>query len=255
VAAVAEATGAYIGRDWAGLCRVGGAAALIAGLVFRRNIAAEVGLFARRQPPTEIGEWLTLLHTNRMLGLAYLNVFDLVNGVLIALVLLGLFAALHEGNRGAMTVSVGLGFLGVATYLASNTALSLLGLADAYASATNDGQRIALETAGRAMLWTNRFGGPGAHPGAGGITSLVLIAAAALVASIVMLRGPRFRKWIAIVGLLAAATDLTYCVLILAAPALDSATLALAFMPIAGLLWMVWHISVGWRMWILGGPN
>lgn len=239
-------------RRWASLFRVSGAAGLAAGLLFRRNIAAEISLFVDREPPSEIGDWFALLHANRLLGLAYLNAFDLLNCILIALVLLGLFAALQAVSRSAMTVCLGLGFLGVATYLASNTSLSMLALGDAYASATTGAQRAQLEASGNVLLWANRFAA-GAHPGAGGFTSLLLVATAGLIASVVMFSSVDFGKVAPIVGILAGAADIVYCILYLTVPVLDAQTLALVFMPVAGLLWMVWHMVVGWKLWVLGG--
>jgi hypothetical protein len=64
---------------WNGLYRTGGAAALIAGVVFRRNLAAEISLFSSQKQPDTIIDSFTLLQKDRLLGLIYLNVFDLVN--------------------------------------------------------------------------------------------------------------------------------------------------------------------------------
>jgi hypothetical protein len=54
-------------------------AALVAGVLFRRNTAAEIGLFSPLPAPTTVGDWFALLQSNRFLALAYLNVLDLVN--------------------------------------------------------------------------------------------------------------------------------------------------------------------------------
>ena len=65
--------------DWNSLYKIGGVAALIAGVLFRRNLAAEIGLFSQRQAPEAVRDWFALLQSNRLLGLAYLNIFDIVN--------------------------------------------------------------------------------------------------------------------------------------------------------------------------------
>lgn len=70
-AASAESTDAA----WKGLYRVGGAAALIAALVFRRNIGAEVMLLKMlggidlgpATTPSSAIEWLTLLQNSKLL--------------------------------------------------------------------------------------------------------------------------------------------------------------------------------------------
>lgn len=70
--------------EWQCLYRVGGVAALTAGVLFRRNIAAEIGLFSNHPSPVTVGDWFALLQSNRLLGLSYLHIFDLVNYALWA---------------------------------------------------------------------------------------------------------------------------------------------------------------------------
>jgi hypothetical protein len=240
------------GSDWRTLYKVGGWAALIAGVLFRRNLSAEISLFSQRAPPETVGDWYALLQTNRLLGLAYLNLFDLVNYALVGLMFLALYVVLRRANKTCMAIAAAAGFVGIAVYFASNTALSLLSLSHQYAAATTDAQRTALLAAGQAMLAINRFSGPGAHPGAGGYLSLLLIAVAGMITSIVMLRSALFGRATAYVGILASALDLAYCLAYAFVPAVDSDLLAVAFIPAAGLLWMVWHILVGRRLYQLG---
>lgn len=238
--------------NWKSLYRVGGAAALIAGVLFRRNIAAEIGLFSKQQPPVTVGGWFALLQSNRFLGLAYLDIFDIVNYVLVGLMLLALYAALKPVTKSYMAIAVSLGFLGIAVYLGSNTALSMVSLSEQYAGATTDGQRTALLAAGEAMLAIHRFGSPGAHPGSGGYMSLLLIAAAGMISSVVMLRSEVFKQTTAYVGILASGFDLAYCFAYVFVPRVDSELLAVMFIPAAGLFLMIWHIMVGRRLTQLG---
>jgi hypothetical protein len=78
------------GSEWKILYRVGGVAALIAPVSFRRNFGVEIPLFAAQKQPGTIEKWFALLQTNRLLGLAHLNFFDLVNYALVGLMLLAL---------------------------------------------------------------------------------------------------------------------------------------------------------------------
>jgi Domain of unknown function (DUF4386) len=240
--------------EWKCLFTAGGVAALIAGLLFRRNIAAEVSLFSAQQPPASILEVFTLLQNNRLLGLMYLNLFDLVNYVLLGVVYLALYVALKGVNRSCMALAAILGFMGITAYLTSNTALSLLSLSDQYASAASEAQRAALLAAGQALLANIRFSGPGAYPGAAGYLSLLLIALAGLITSIVMLRSAEFSRATAAVGILASAFDLAYCVAFLFLPAVGGERLALIFIPAAGLFWMLWQVLVGLRLIRLDRP-
>jgi hypothetical protein len=238
--------------DWKSLHRVGGVAALIAGVLFRRNLAAEIGLFSQHKPPVTVSNWFALLQSNRLLGLTYLNIFDIVNYTLVGLMFLALYAVLRRANRSYVAIATALGFLGIGVYFASNTAFSMLSLSDQYAVATTEAQRTTLLGAGEAMLALNRFAGPGSHPGTGGYVSLLLVALAGMITSVVMLRSDLFNRATAYVGILASGLDLAYCIAYAFLPTVDSAVLALLFMPAAGLLLMVWHIMVGWRLYRLG---
>jgi len=82
--------------------------------------------------------------------------------------------------------------------------------------------------------------------------SLLLIAIAGMLTSIVMLRSAVFNRVTAYVGILASAFDLAYCVAYVFVPTGDNATLAIYFIPAAGFFLMIWHILVGWRLYRLG---
>ncbi len=238
--------------DWKSLYKAGGVAALIAGVLFRRNIAAEIGLFIEHKPPVTVSNWFALLQSNRLLGLAYLNIFDLLNYALVGLMFLALYAVLKRANKSYVAIATTFGFLGIAVYFASNTAFSMLSLSDQYAVATTNAQKSTLLAAGQAMLALNRFSGPGSHPGTGGYMSLLLIAIAAMISSVVMLRSKVFNRATAYVGILASVFDLAYCIAFAFVPTIDGELLAIIFIPAAGLFWMIWHIMVGWRLYQLG---
>ena len=238
--------------DWKGIYRVGGMAAMIAGVLFRRNIAAEIGLFSGQASPVTVSSWFELLQNNRLLGLTYLNIFDIVNYLLLSLMVLALFAALNRTHKSHMAIAALLGLLGIAVYLASNTAFSMLSLSDQYASAGSDVERTALLAAGQALLAINRFSNPGSHPGTGGYISLLLIAAGGILTSVVMLRSAVFNRFTAYVGILAGSFDIAYCTVFTLLPVVDHGSLALIFMPAGGLFLMIWHIMVGWRLYQLG---
>ncbi|MCP4600143.1 MAG: DUF4386 family protein [Proteobacteria bacterium] len=237
---------------WKSLCRVGGVAALIAGVLFRRNIAAEISLFSGHPSPTTVSDWFTLLQSNRLLGLAYLNIFDLVNYALLSLMFLALYVVLKRANKSYMAIAATLGLLGIAVYFASNTAFSMLALSDQYAAATTETQKTALLSAGEAILVINRFSSLGAHPGSGGYMSLFLVAVAGMITSAIMLRSDVFNRATAYVGMLASAFDLAYCVAFVFVTTIDIELLSVCFIPAAGLLLMIWHIMIGWRLYRLG---
>jgi len=229
---------------WKSLYRVGGAAALIAGVIFRRNLRPEISLFSAHAPPTTVIDWFTLLQNNRLLGLSFLNIFDIVDYALVGLMFLALYTALRRANESYMAIATTLGFVGIAVYFASNTAFSMLSLSDQYAAATTDAQRSMFLAAGQAVLAMGE--------GTGIYTSFLLLAVAGMIISAVMLRGNIFSKATAYVGILASAFDLAYCIAFPFLPAADADLVTICTIPAAGLLLMIWHILVGRRLYQLG---
>jgi len=231
--------------SWKNLYRVGAAAALIAALVFRRNIGAEITLFTGQAPPNTVVGWFTLLHDNSLLGLSFLNVFDIVDYALVGLMFLALYVELRRTNKSFMFIATALGLAGIVVYFISNTTFSMLSLSNQYASATTDAQRSMLLVAGQAVLAN---GNPGAiYQGTGVYTSFFFLAVADLIISAVMLRSNIFSKVTAYVGILASAFDLAYCITLAFLPAIDVFLLSAS-----GLLLMIWHILIGRRLYQLG---
>jgi hypothetical protein len=237
-----------------GLFRVGGIAALLAGLIFRRNLGAELSLLKQSglitagpmTPPTNVLDWLALLQSEPLMGLTWLNVFDLVNYALVGVMFLALLATLRRVNRSAMVIATALGFIGIAIYFASNQAFALLTLSHQYAAATTAAQRSMLLVDGQALLTINQFNGLGRY------LSLLLIGAAGLLTSIVMLRSHVFNRATAYIGILASILDLAYCLTIVLMPAVDDELIGVCFIPAAGLCLMIWHILIGQRLYRQG---
>ena len=97
----------------------------------------------------------------------------------------------------------------------------------------------------------HRFGASGAHPGTGGYVSLLLVAAAGMISSVVMLHSDAFHRAAGWMGILASGLDLAYCLGYALVPARGE-LLALVFIPAAGLFLAIWHILIGWRLYRLG---
>lgn len=230
-----------------GLVRLGGIAGLAAGLLFRRNIAAEISLFSSRKTPVDAKGWFELLQENAVLGLSQLNVLDIVNCVLLGLMFLALYAVLVGFGRRQMLTALVCAWLGSVVYMVSSPALPLLVLSARYATAPLSRQ-AALLAGGETILSYGRFTMEGARSGVGGYASLLFVAIATVIASAVMWRSRLFGRITPIVGLLAGALDLTYCLIYVTVSSIDTALLALTFIPAAGLLIMLWHVMVGWRL-------
>ena len=235
---------------WKGLYRVGGAAALIAAVIFRRWLGAELLLlrsigiisFGPIPEPSSVIDWFTLLQTNRLIGLTLLNFFDIVNYALVGLMFLGLYAALRRA-KSSMTLATTLGFVGIAVYFASNQALSMLSLSDQYAAATTDAQRSMFLAAGQAMLTMNNF----SQGGTGICMSFLLVTLAGLIISTVMLRSNIFSKVTAYVGILANGFGLGSFITLAFAP-------PMTFIPLSASapFLLIWYILIARRLLQLG---
>lgn len=252
-----EPSGAEEAKEtrWHGLFRVGAWAALIAVVLFRRNMGAELSLLSGlidavpAQAPVTALDWLTLLHNHRLVGLIMFGLFDIINHVLLGLIFLGVFGALRRVSRSFCVIATSMAFVGIGLYFASNQAFSMLALSHQYAVATSEVQRSVLLAAGEALLAIHN---PGAiYQGTGIYMSLFLVLMGGLVISFVMLRGGVFGKAAAYIGIAANVIGLLYCVAIIVAPvALPPAVhaiLASAWAPFR----VIWYILIARRLFQL----
>lgn len=232
-----------LGQRWKDLLRIGAFVAVLAGVLFRRNFAAEISLVSGTMPPTSALEWFTLLQGNRLLGLLLLDAFDIINYLLVGLMFLALYIPLRSIHSGRMVVATVLGIIGTAIYIASNTAFSMLSLSEKFATATTDAQRSIFLAAGEAMLALS--------VGTGYFVSLILLAVAGLIVSFAMLQSSYFNRTTAYTGIFAGICDSAYCITFQFSP-----VIAILFVSAAGLFLTIWHILVGRSLYMLSkeGP-
>ena len=174
---------------WKPLYRAAGVAALLSiAFTFLAVI-----VFIANPPPTTITAWFALFQRNGLLGLINLDLLMLVTYVLMGVIYVALYGALHRGHEPVMALAVLCGLVSIATYIASNTCFNLLVLSGQYAAATTEAQRAAIRAAGQAMLaiWQ----------GTAYDVSYVLGGIAALLVAAVMLRSHVFGRVTAYVGL------------------------------------------------------
>lgn len=220
---------------WKPLYKIGGIAALVAALLFRRNFGAEVSLFTGVEAIPRVAEdWFSLLQSNPFVGLSFLAVFDLFNYFLEGLIFLALAAVFWQVNKIRATLALASGLVGIAVSFSTNISLTMFSLSQQFIVADTAAQKSALLAAGQAILGSNSpLAG---SPSTGVYLSLLLIALAGLSFSISMLSSNRAT---AIVGLLASGCDLVYC---LTFP--FSLTLQIILMSLGGAFWMIWHLLV-----------
>jgi hypothetical protein len=115
----------------------------------------------------------------------------------------------------------------------------MLALSDQHAVASTDATRAMLLAAGEALLAIHNPAG--IHP------SLLLVALAGLIASVVMLRSRVFGKATATVGVVANSLVLTYYVALPLAPAI-----AFLFPAASAPFRLLWYILIARRLFQLG---
>jgi hypothetical protein len=235
--------------SWRRLYQVGAVAALITAVVFRRNMGAEMTMFFGAAPNTAAG-WFTLLQTNSLLGIIYLNFFDIIDYTLVGIMFVALYAALRRTSKIYAGIAASLCLVGIVVYVVSDTSFTIASLSSQYASASTDEQKSALLMSAQAVL---AKGVPGAgYQGVGGLISLVLIAAAGLLISSVTLRSKIFDRTTGYIGILAGVLDLAYLISLKFLPASSFDLWSSVFIGGAGLLLMIWHLLIGMKLYQLG---
>ena len=234
---------------WSSLYRIGGAAALICALMYVIALGIYIPANRAGPPPGTVPEWFTLFQTNPLTGLFFLGLADIVIMVLWGPMSLALYAALKQSNKTWSLIATAFVFVGMAVYLATNTAFSMLSLSHQYAAATTEAQKSVVLAAGQAMIAVSEGTG-------GQYTGMPLVWLAGLILSAVMLRSKVFSKavaWVGILGLGLLLASIPFAGYTTTGPttAVVSAIIAVTYIG-GGLLSLAWYILVGLRLLKLG---
>lgn len=242
-----QVTDAEADYRWRWLYKVGGVTALLIPVMYL--VTASIVLPAYRDPfPTNVTEWFTVFQNDWLTGLFFLGFADIVITIASGPMSLALYTALRRVNRTCMAIATPFAFVGIAVYLATNTAFAMLSLSSQYAAATSEAQRAVFLAAGQATLAVTE--------GTGGYTGMALVLVAGLIMSAVMLQSKSFGKVTAWVGILAFVLLLTtvpfggYAEVTPRGPVLTAIIYASNYG--GGLLSLVWYILVGLRLLQLG---
>ncbi len=231
------------------LYRIGGAAALMCALMYLIAMAIYVPANRAGPPPGTVLEWFTLFQTNPLTGLFFLGLADIVIMLLWGPMSLALYTALKSSNKTWSLIATSFVFVGMAVYLATNTAFSMLSLSHEYAAATTEAEQSIALAAGQAMIAVSEGTG-------GQYAGMPLVWLAGLVLSIVMLRSRVFSKataWVGILGLGLLIASMPFAGYTTAGPttAVVGAIIAVTYIG-GGLLSLAWYILVGRRLFKLG---
>ena len=167
---------------WKGLCKIGGAAALIATVLFLSDI---VVLTTLGSVPDTANGWFTLLQNNKVVAIFQLFFSDLFGMALMFPIIFALYAVLRRANGAYAALATALACAGIAIVFATNANYSMIYLGDQYAAATTEAQRSQLLAVGESVLATGTWG-------TGSIMAVFLLEGALVIISIVMLLVARF---------------------------------------------------------------
>jgi hypothetical protein len=232
-----------------GIYRIGGVAALVCALMYVVTLGVYVPAYRAGPPPGTVLEWFTTFQTNPLTGLFFLGLADIVIMILWGPMSLALYAVLKQSSKSWATVATVFIFVGMAVYLATNTAFSMLSLSHQYAAAATEAQRSIVLAAGQAMIAVSEGTG-------GQYTGMPLAWLAGLILSIVMLRSRIFSKataWVGILGLGLLLASVPFAGYTTTGPttAVVNAIVAITYIG-GGLLSLAWYILVGLRLLKLG---
>jgi hypothetical protein len=213
------------GSPWRGLYLIGGVASLLTVVLGMTEVLLEASSSALAGGPANASEWFALLQTNRLLGLALLEIFEVVLLPLGGLMFLALYGALHRTNESLMAIAITCELISIAIFLSSNVALSMLNLSDQYAFSATEAQRALLLNTGQVLLT--------AWQGTGHFLTFFLGSLAGLLTSVAMLRSTSFGRFTAGVGIAANLLGL------------PGPALGFFLWTINGLLVLLWSILTG----------
>ncbi len=235
--------------DEKSLYKIGGAAALICAVMYLIAVVIYIPAYRAGPPPGTVLEWFTLFQANPVTGLFFLGLADIAIMILWGPMALALYSALSRSNRTWSRIATALVFVGIAVYLATNTAFSMLSLSRQYAAATTDAQKSIALAAGQAMLAVSEGTG-------GQYAGMPLVWLAGLIIAVVMLRSKVFSRataWAGILGLGLLLASIPFAGYTTTGPmtTVVSAVVAVTYIG-GGLLSLAWYILVGRRLLQLG---
>jgi hypothetical protein len=238
-----------VDSSWNTLYRIGGSAALICAMMYLITLGIYIPAYRAGPPPGTVLEWFTLFQINPLTGLFFLGLADIVIMILWGLMALALYAALKQSNRTWSMIATSFVFVGVAVYLATNTAFSMLSLSHQYTAATTEAEKSIVLAAGQAILAVSEGTG-------GQYAGMPLVWLAGLIISAVMLRSKAFSKataWVGIIGLGLLLASIPFAGYTTTGPTttVESAIITVTYTG-GGLLSLAWYILVGLRLLKLG---
>lgn len=226
---------------WKDLYKIGGLAALIAGVL----LPIEIIVFTVWPQNNSVMGYFTLFQSNNFIGLLDFYLLEVAAYALFIPMFLAIYVAIRRVNESYMALATVLAIIGIAVFFSTNNPFSMLSLSNQYAAATTEAQKSIVLAAGQAILVNT-----GQRALGGFNMGFLFLSVAGLIVSSVMLRSNIFSKLTAYMGILAFAISLADYFRIVFLPWVVILTLIIALA--SALLLIIWLILVGRRLLQLG---
>lgn len=115
-------------------------------------LICEIAAYVTWRRPGSVAEHLAVLHHNWLVGLLTLDVLGMIADLALIPTMLALHAVLREGHEATMAMTTVVYLVGIAAFLATNTAFPMLDLSSQYAAATTESERDRILAAAEAMV-------------------------------------------------------------------------------------------------------
>lgn len=232
-----------VNSRWRGLYKLGGVAALIIAVF----LVGEVIVYAVLPRASTTLEQFTQFQNNWLFGLLTFDLLGMISYLFFIPMILALYMVLRRHSEAIMIVGTVLFFVGIAEFFATNTSFSMLDLSHRYAAATTDAERAMFLAAGQSMLTQfneNAF-----------LVSYVIVSAAWLMISVIMLRSNTFSRLTAWAGILTGAAAIIAVILEHVSTMQVILNISIAFYFAAIVFLLIWVILAGRRLLKLGAAE
>ena len=229
-----------------GLYRIAGIAALITVLVMVLEMVITLfpGGGIGQAGAMTVADWFQLFQENEFMGLRNLGLMNMLSVFFAIPIYVALYMIHHKGYRTSAALAAILYFVGMAIYLAGNTAFSMLSLSHSYAVAATDAERAMVLAAGRALLTR------GESHTAGTFLGFLFLDGAGIAISVVMLRAKVFGRVAGYAGVFGYLFLLLYDIFSSFLPALSQG--AMLFVLIGGPLSLLWDVLIAVKFLRIG---
>lgn len=191
-----------------------------------------------------VTDWFDLFQESSFMGLRNLGLMNML-AIFFAIPMYVALYTIHRRGYGAVAALAAiLYFVGVAIYLANNTAFSMLSLSQSYAAAATEAQRAMILAAGKALL------ARGESHTAGTFLGFLFLDGAGIAISIVMLRARIFGPVAALAGILGYLFLLLFDIFSSFVPTLFES--AMLFALIGGPVSLLWDVLIAVKFLKIG---